>query len=163
MGASLARDTWDHWISPHGRDFLVKMHKEKRDYGGTPKCGTCRMCPDLRGENNMHWGKTNCPEYKRCPDFRESMFRGSTVCLRSWLRGFPVIAHYTYSYYPPACPGGPCGPTGPVGPGGPFSPCGPTSPPPPLPPLTMTLVTWPQPRLRSVLEKISMVDVLEWL
>ena len=27
----------------------------------------------------LHWGQTKCPVYKRCPDFRVSTFRGSTV------------------------------------------------------------------------------------
>ena len=27
----------------------------------------------------LHWDQTKCPVYKRCPDFRVSTFRGSTV------------------------------------------------------------------------------------
>ena len=27
----------------------------------------------------LHWDQTKCPVYKRCPDFRVSTFRGTTV------------------------------------------------------------------------------------
>ena len=56
------------------------------DTFGTWKSVLIREVSWFQGWNNtyfycMHWDETKCPDYTRCPDFRMSTFRGSTIVL----------------------------------------------------------------------------------
>ena len=48
-------------------------------------------CPDFRDEIIHHWNQTKSPVYKRCPDFRVSTFRGSTVAISMGVRISEVL------------------------------------------------------------------------